>query len=401
MYFNKCYLEIFNMNTFDTFISDELCNVVDFEKIIKQKLHSNLLSYSSEIIDNIPIYNMELIKEKLLDKDERLSLMREWSYVLSRSAGVIVLKNTYNDCTSIDEATQIYEKIIIEEKEKNIGGSDHYAKPGANDRIWNSLQKLCQKDSVVFAKYFGNDAVAAVCESYLGPAYQMSSQVNLVHPGGEAQRPHRDYHLGFQSKEALHNFPTHAHDISNYLTLQGAIAHIDITIESGPTKVLPFSQLYKYGWFAWKHPEFIKCFEENFVQLPLKKGDTIFFSPALFHAAGTNTTKDVERMVNLLQISSPFGRTMETINRRDMSKILFPTLCTIYENKEMSERDIIASIYACAEGYAWPTNLDFDPPSNKVPETQQTLFIKALKEKWNNEEFSKGLDKITNKQLAQ
>ena len=92
---------------------------------------------------------------------------------------------------------------------------------------------------------------------------------------------------------------------------------------------------------------------------------------------------------------------METINRRDMSKILFPTLCTIYENKEMSERDIIASIYACAEGYAWPTNLDFDPPSNKVPETQQTLFIKALKEKWNNEEFSKGLDKITNKQLAQ
>jgi ectoine hydroxylase-related dioxygenase (phytanoyl-CoA dioxygenase family) len=193
----------------------------------------------------------------------------------------------------------------------------------------------------------------------------MTSQVNLVHPGGEAQRPHRDYHLGFQSKEVLHNFPTHAHYISNYLTLQGAIAHVDITIESGQTKILPFSQLYKQGWFAWRYEEFIKYFEENFVQLPLNKGDSMFFSPALFHAAGTNTTDSFERMANLLQVSSPFGRTMETINRKDMLKILFPTLSKIYKNKEMIESDIFASIYACAEGYAWPTNLDFDPPHSR------------------------------------
>jgi ectoine hydroxylase-related dioxygenase (phytanoyl-CoA dioxygenase family) len=225
----------------------------------------------------------------------------------------------------------------------------------------------------------------------------MTSQVNLVHPGGEAQRPHRDYHLGFQSKEVLHNFPTHAHYISNYLTLQGAIAHVDITIESGQTKILPFSQLYKQGWFAWRYEEFIKYFEENFVQLPLNKGDSMFFSPALFHAAGTNTTDSFERMANLLQVSSPFGRTMETINRKDMLKILFPTLSKIYKNKEMIESDIFASIYACAEGYAWPTNLDFDPPT---PETQQSLFIKALKQNWTNEEFLKGLDKLTKNQSA-
>ena len=66
----------------------------------------------------------------------------------------------------------------------------------------------------------------------------------------------------------------------------------------------------------------------------------------------------------------------------------------------MSEGDIIASIHMCAEGYAWPTNLDFDPPSNKTPETQQTLFIKALNENWTNEEFSKGLDKLSCKQQA-
>ena len=214
---------------------------------------------------------MEVLRDNLHDKDQRLSLMSEWAYVLSKASGALVLKNTYSDCSSIDLATKIYENIILEEKEKNIGGSDHYAKPGANDRIWNSLQKLCEKDSFVFAKYFGNEIISSVCESYLGPSYQMSAQVNLVHPGGEAQRPHRDYHLGFQSSEALRNFPAHAHSVSNFLTLQGAIAHVDIPIESGPTKILPYSQLYDKGWFAWKNKEFIQCFEENYIQLPLPR----------------------------------------------------------------------------------------------------------------------------------
>ena len=388
------------MNNYETFYSDKSCDVEEFEKLIKQKIDPSSLQHSSEIINNIPIYNMDLLRKSLSDENKRLLLMAEWAYIFSQSSGVLVLKNSYEDTSPIDQATKIYEKIIIEEKEKNIGGSDHYAKPGANDRIWNSLQKLCEKDPLVFAKYFGNEVIATVCESFLGPAYQMTSQINLVHPGGEAQRPHRDYHLGFQSKEALQNFPSHAHGISNYLTLQGAIAHVDIEIESGPTKVLPFSQLYNQGWFAWRHKSFIECFEKNFIQLPLNKGDTIFFSPALFHAAGTNTTKNVERMVNLLQVSSPFGRTMETINRKDMVKKIFPTLIKIYKNKEMKEKDIIAAINACAEGYAWPTNLDFDPPSNKLPETQQSLFINALKENWTNEEFLIKLDKLTNNQLA-
>ena len=88
---------------------------------------------------------MKLLRKKLYNKKERLSLMGEWAYVLSQSSGVIVLKNTYEDNSLIDDATKIYEKIIIEEKEKNIGGSDHYAKPDANDRIWNSLQKILSK----------------------------------------------------------------------------------------------------------------------------------------------------------------------------------------------------------------------------------------------------------------
>ena len=96
------------------------------------------------------------------------------------------------------------------------------------------------------------------------------------------------------------------------LTLQGAIAHCDMPIETGPTLYLPFSQSYLPGYLATARPEFRDYFDKHHVQLPLAKGDAVFFNPALFHAAGTNRSKDVRRIANLLQVSSAFGRAMET-----------------------------------------------------------------------------------------
>jgi ectoine hydroxylase-related dioxygenase (phytanoyl-CoA dioxygenase family) len=55
------------------------------------------------------------------------------------------------------------------------------------------------------------------------------------------------------------------------------------------------------------------------VQLELNKGDVIFFSPAIFHAAGENKSTDIQRLVNLLQVSSAFGRAMESIDRVQLS----------------------------------------------------------------------------------
>ena len=52
----------------------------------------------------------------------------------------------------------------------------------------------------------------------------------------------------------------------------------------------------------------------------------MFFNPALFHAAGTNRSKDVRRIANLLQVSSAFGRAMESVDRLKMSLKLYPAL---------------------------------------------------------------------------
>jgi ectoine hydroxylase-related dioxygenase (phytanoyl-CoA dioxygenase family) len=206
--------------------------------------------------------------------------------------------------------------------------------------------------------------------------------MNNVKPGNKAQSVHRDYHLGFQSPETIAHFPAHAQAMSQYLTLQGAIAHTDMSLESGPTLLLPYSHQYEPGYMAYTMPEFGAYFKENHTQLPFAKGDMVFFSPALFHGAGNNTS-DSDRMANLVQISSAFGRTMETINNAVMVEAVYPVLLARAEAGTISEREIQHTIAAAADGYSFPTNLDSDPPiGGNAPETGQQLMQRALTEKW-------------------
>ena len=371
------------------------CNLGDFQVLCRRALTSADVPLATDIAKNIPIYDMAQLRDDLSEPETRRALMSEWAKGLRDGCGVVVLRHAYADTSPIDAATQVYDQIIADES--GSGGADHFAATGNNARIWNSLQKLCLKAPDVFGRYFGNPAIAAVCEAWLGPNYQMTAQINLVRPGGAAQQAHRDYHLGFQTADTSAQYPAHVHDLSPVLTLQGAVAHSDMPVESGPTKLLPFSQAYRAGYAAWRRDDFRAYFEENYVQLPLRKGDAIFFSPALFHAAGANSSTDIQRMANLLQVSSAFGRAMETIDRRAMCNALYPVIDTL--GLSATERD--AAIAACAEGYSFPTNLDRDPPEGGLaPQTQAALFHSALGDNLSAEDFAGRLDAQAQRQLA-
>jgi ectoine hydroxylase-related dioxygenase (phytanoyl-CoA dioxygenase family) len=210
-----------------------------------------------------------------------------------------------------------------------------------------------------------------------------------VNPGGAAQTSHRDYHLGFFTAAGAERFPAHVHQLSPFLTLQGAVAHVDMPLESGPTLYLPHSQKYEGGYLVAGIPEFQEYFNERHVQLPLSKGDGIFFNPALLHAAGHNRSTHIRRMANLLQVSSAFGRCMETVNRVRMAQRLYPSLLQAKHEGCMPDADLTAAVAASAEGYAFPTNLDRDPPiGGLAPKSQQDLMRSALAEGHTPEEFS-------------
>jgi ectoine hydroxylase-related dioxygenase (phytanoyl-CoA dioxygenase family) len=326
----------------------------------------------------VPLYDCAALQARLGEAGFAEGLMAEWHAVLADGAGVLVLAGAWSDTGVVDRVTAAFERMIEDERASSTGG-DHFAKAGSNHRVWNALQKLCLREPALFAQYYGNAWLARVCTAWLGPGYQVTSQVNCVNPGGAAQDPHRDYHLGFATPAQAAQWPRAVHQVSPRLTLQGAVAHVDMPLASGPTLLLPHSQKYAEGYLVAHHPAFDACFAQHHVQLPLRRGDAVFFNPALMHAAGSNRTRDVRRMGNLLQVSSAFGRAMESVDRTAMALALYPALLEALDDGGLTPEAADHAVAACAEGYAFPTNLDLDPPlGGLAPPSAQALMREAL-----------------------
>jgi ectoine hydroxylase-related dioxygenase (phytanoyl-CoA dioxygenase family) len=366
----------------------ERCSIEAFAAQIAAGKAAQRLEFAHALAHDIPLYDCRALRSALDDVAARAALQAEWCDVLRDGAGVLVLQRAYRDTAPIDAATACFDAIIAAERAAGASAGDHFARAGANDRIWNALEKLCLREPANFVRYYANPFVAAAADAWLGPHWQMTSQVNVVRPGGAAQQAHRDYHLGFQSADEVARYPAHTHTMSPFLTLQGAVAHCDMPVESGPTRLLPGSQRYAPGYLAWRRDDFRRYFEAHCVQLPLAKGDVLFFNPALFHAAGANRTQHVARMANLLQISLAWGRAMETVDRVSMCEAIYPVLLECLERASLDAAQLDAAIACCAEGYPFPTNLDRDPPLDGLaPPSQQSLLKQALAAGWSPHQF--------------
>ena len=357
----------------------------DLAKICSQKTLQEDYPFADSVSNNVVIYDANYLESFIGDSENELRLKTELHQVLEGGPGVFVIRNLYRH-DAIDQSNNIFEKIV--ESEGNTS-NDHFAS-GTNTRIWNAFQKVALEDPNAFISYYSNNLLKLVAESWCGPNSQMTAQVNIVRPGGEMQKPHRDYHLGFQENQIVELFPISAHRLSNYLTLQGGVAHTDMPLASGPTMVLPYSQQYELGYLAWRDNACTDFFNDNAVQNQMNKGDGIFFNPALLHGAGSNTTKDFHRIGNLLQISSPFGKTMERIDYLKIINRIYPLLLEHSINKTLSEK-LIENVLVCAtDGYAFPTNLDNDKNSNSKLQgmTMFELTKQSLLDMVNLENFS-------------
>ena len=371
------------------FLSEADLDPTELASIVDRTTAAETAPLATNIVSGVPVYDGARVDAAVPGSPEYRELLTEWATVLADGPGCLAVRGAYADTTVLDEAAEQFFAIIAEERAAGAGGGDHFAKVGANDRIWNSHEKLAVRAPEIFTRYYANATIAAAATAWLGPHYQLTAQVNVVNPGGDAQNPHRDYHLGFYLPEQTFDFPLHVHRMSAMLTLQGAVAHSDMPIESGPTKILPWSQHYSPGFAIAKRPEFDAVFEERFVQVELDKGDALFFTPALLHAAGQNRTADVVRMANLMQISSAFGRAMEWRDTDAMCLAVYPHLAA----SGLDELDRSRVVAAVAEGYAFPTSLDLDPPiGGLAPESQADILRRALAEQWDVDAFARALD---------
>ena len=375
------------------------CSLPDLAALVDQTTELADFPYATAVEKNVLVYDASALRRVIASGEGRLELEAELVRALTSGPGVVAFQGAFEDHEVIDRATSAFDEIIAAERAAGGGHNDHFAKAGANDRIWNALEKLAVRDPGTFVDYYGNDILALISTAWLGPAYQMTSQVNVVRPGGQAQDPHRDYHLGFLSNETAARYPAQVHLLSPVLTLQGAVAHSDMPIESGPTMYLPYSQKFEAGYIAFNLPEFREYFVDNYIQLPLEEGDAVFFNPALFHAAGHNTSTDIYRMANLLQVSSPFGRAMDSVDRMAIGSSLYSTLLDWARSGRGREVDNVVA--ASAEGYAFPSNLDLDQPiTGLAGETHAELLKRAVDTGMTQQEFDDAADALYTRHQA-
>lgn len=358
------------------------CDVAEFAALVATRTRLEDYPLADRVEQNVLVYESAALRAASATDGGRVAVEAELVRAWAEGPGIVVLAGAFVDLTIVDRMTEVFDQIIATEAATGAAPGDHFAKPGANSRVWNALEKSALRAPAAFVDYYANDVIALASHAWLGPGYQMTSQVNVVRPGGVAQEPHRDYHLGFLADEVTARYPAHVHLLSPVMTLQGAIAHSDMPVESGPTLYLPHSQKYAPGYLAYRRPEFREVFAEQHVQLPLAKGDAVFFNPALFHGAGANVTTDIQRCANLLQVSSAFGRAMEAVDRRRVSAAIYPLLQARLDAGASTES--VANAVACAaETYPFPTNLDLDQPVDGLtPRSQAAIVHRALDEGW-------------------
>ena len=183
------------------------CDLDDFVALVEQTTDPADYPLATEVVDRVLVYDAERLRSELGREHGADVVAAELVRALTDGPGVVAIRGAFPDTEVVDRATAAFDAMIADEKASGGAKGDHFAKAGANDRIWNALEKLALRDPETFVDYYANDVIAMVSKAWLGPGYQVTSQVNVVRPGGQAQDPHRDYHLGFLENDVLSSTP--------------------------------------------------------------------------------------------------------------------------------------------------------------------------------------------------
>ena len=324
---------------------------------------SKCLSIPHNIIKNIPIIKNSVfnpIFNRLIPKEIH-QIKKELNNTLVNESGILVVKNVI-PIKLINKTNKLIDDILYKQI---IPENDHFSN---NLRIWNFFEKFCINNPELFINYFKNPVFNLVFQSYLGPKYTVSSQINIVEPGSKSQIFHRDYHLGLMDYNDIEKYPKNIQISSSNLTLQCLIAHTNINKFNGSTKLLPYSQKIETGYLDIKKEKTLINCEENYIQLNLNAGDVLFFNPAVYHAAGSNNSF-YNRIGNILQINSAFSVPMEVYNYNLIKKKVSNNLTGI--NLKKSEFEGLKEMIF--NKYEYPKKLDIKQIDyNQLPPTIDT-----------------------------
>jgi hypothetical protein len=181
------------------------------------------------------------------------------------------------------------------------------------------------------------------------------------------------------------------HRLSPALTLQGAVAHCDMPVETGPTLYLPHSQKYPAGYLVADRADFRAYFAEHHVQLPLTQGRRRVLQPgpaARRRAQPLHRRPaDGEPAAGLLGVRAGDGAGRPRPGGRRRAARAAP-----HARRGAAERQLHHVVAAAAEGYPFPADLDRTPPVDGLaPPTRADLLAEAVRDDWDDARFAAAL----------
>ena len=151
------------------------CDLDEFIALASQQTRLSDYPFAAGVASNVPVYDCDAVRRQAADPAALRAVQAEWGRALAGGPGVIVLQRAVTDLAILDHVSQVFRDLIADQHASGSASGDHFARPGANDRIWNAQQKLCLRDPIAFARYYSNPVLAWVSQAWLGPGYQMTA----------------------------------------------------------------------------------------------------------------------------------------------------------------------------------------------------------------------------------
>ena len=262
-------------------------------------------------------------------------------------------------------------------------------------------QARASRDPEAFADYYANDVLALVCAAWLGPGYQVTSQVNVVNPGGRRQVAHRDYHLGFMSHDQSPRLPgarappvAGADPAGRGRPLRHAGRDRPDDVPAALAEVRP-------GYLAFRPARVHRVLRRPPRPAAAGQGRRGVLQPRPVprrrHQPLRRRPPDGQPAAGVLRVRPGDGdaSTGPRCARRSTRR------CARRKAGGAAEQELRNVVAASAEGYAFPTNLDLDQPvGGLAPQTQAELVWRALEEGWDTATFAAGLRAHTDRRGA-
>ena len=170
-----------------SFFTVDDVNVDDLRALVDTVTPAERYPNAEAIDREVVVYDMAVERSP----EQRQAMLEELADVFGGGPGVVVMRNAVAP-EVIARATEAFEALIEQEKADGIGRGDHFAAPGANDRVWNALEKLAVADPETFVDYYEFEALQlAVDPNAVGAAAApIEHQLPLL-VGGWHVRRHR------------------------------------------------------------------------------------------------------------------------------------------------------------------------------------------------------------------